>query len=847
MATLLTGVALGIVLLFGAVRAFWADWAMEDLVLHAILETVTGLTAALGGILLLHRRGTAAEARFVLPALGLVGMGVVCLVHTTTAPGNAFILLRTLADLVGGVLAAFTWLPLRPGPRLERRARGLAWVVLAAASLLVVWVLAARGMFPVMVRDGHFTPALVGMRVIAGLGFLAAACRLVLDAAEQERRVAWPLAVCMLIFGVSSLLFSWWSLWDVRWWAWHVCAALAPLVLVVALAADYAEALRRVSKSEEQFRQVTESLPQLVWTCRADGPCDYLGPQWIAFTGIPEAPQLGYGWLEQLHPDDRERTIKQWSEAAPVGGPFDLEFRIRRHDGVYRWFRTRALPLRDESGHVVKWFGSNLDVEDYKRAEHDLRHTEKQFRTAFENAAVGRSLTRPDGKLAMVNSAFAEMVGLTIEEMQEINVLQITHPEDLRISKESIRCLLAGEQQTFRFEKRYVHKDGHLVWTDVSTTLVRDEQGNPVNFVTDIVDLTQRKKMEEELRLSQRELTIRNRIVEIFLTSDGEQAYDEVMNVFLEAMESKYGVFGYIDENGAYVVPTMTRHIWDNCKVSDKDIVFPRATWGDSSWPTAIREKRTICINEPSVRTPKGHIPITRHISLPLIYRDQVIGLLQVANKQTDYAPADVRLFETIGRFIAPVLDARLQRDRQERIRRESEERFRGFFKLTADLACIATLSDARFIELNPAWEKTLGYTQEELTSRSFIDFIHPDDKEPTLRVVREKLEAGELVLRFENRYLRKDGGVVWLEWTSQPFTATDRTFAIARDITPRKLEEQAASERDWLKSGIVQLNDAVRGDLDLKSLCGKAISQMAGRLDAKVGAVYIVESGGDG
>ena len=125
--------------------------------------------------------------------------------------------------------------------------------------------------------------------------------------------------------------------------------------------------------SEERFRQLSESLPQLVWTCRGDGSCDYLSPQWVEYTGIPEAEQLGFAWLEQLHPDDRDRTVAAWQAAVDASTNFDVEFRIRRHDGAYRWFRTLAVAFRDAEGRIAKWFGSNTDIDDLRQAQDDLR------------------------------------------------------------------------------------------------------------------------------------------------------------------------------------------------------------------------------------------------------------------------------------------------------------------------------------------------------------------------------------------------------------------------------------------------------------------------------------------
>ena len=129
-----------------------------------------------------------------------------------------------------------------------------------------------------------------------------------------------------------------------------------------------------IKDNEKRFRELIESLPQLFWTCRVDGPCDYLSRQWVEYTGIPEEEQLGYRWLEQLHPDDKDRTVSEWMEKVKTGDSFDIEFRIRRNDGVYHWFKTRAVPMRDAEGNILKWFGSNTDFDEIKKAEEQLRN-----------------------------------------------------------------------------------------------------------------------------------------------------------------------------------------------------------------------------------------------------------------------------------------------------------------------------------------------------------------------------------------------------------------------------------------------------------------------------------------
>jgi PAS domain S-box-containing protein len=144
-------------------------------------------------------------------------------------------------------------------------------------------------------------------------------------------------------------------------------------VRVAERTAELEAANQTLRESEDRFRTLTESLPHLVWTSRPDGFCDYLSRQWMAYTGLHESQQLGYGVGPQVDPADRERVATEWGAALVRGDEFDSEYRIRRADGVSRWFRVRAVPLRDGSGNIIKWFGTNTDIEEYKLADQRLR------------------------------------------------------------------------------------------------------------------------------------------------------------------------------------------------------------------------------------------------------------------------------------------------------------------------------------------------------------------------------------------------------------------------------------------------------------------------------------------
>jgi two-component system CheB/CheR fusion protein len=113
---------------------------------------------------------------------------------------------------------------------------------------------------------------------------------------------------------------------------------------------------------ESLFRQLAASLPQLVWTCRPDGFYDYVSPQWVEFTGLPEAQQLGFKWLDRVHPDDRGALMTAWNKAMATGEPFHIGFRLRRRSGAYHGFTAHASALLDTTGHIVKWFGLNTET-----------------------------------------------------------------------------------------------------------------------------------------------------------------------------------------------------------------------------------------------------------------------------------------------------------------------------------------------------------------------------------------------------------------------------------------------------------------------------------------------------
>ncbi len=297
-------------------------------------------------------------------------------------------------------------------------------------------------------------------------------------------------------------------------------------------------ALQRIGNGEARWRELANSMPHLVWTCSGEGPCDFLSEQWVRYTGIAERAQLGFGWMEQVHPDDRPELLRRWNAAVAARDVFHVEFRIRRHDGAYRWFDTRAVPQIDAaSGAVLRWFGSNTDIEDHKQAEDAVRRLnatlERQVaeRTArlqaamalqsaiLNNAAFAIVATDTDGTISGFNPAAERMFGYRAEDVVGRATPAVLHePQEVvaraqELSAELGRAVAPGFEvfaararggETDTREWTYIRKDGSRFpgWLSVSALL--DEQGRPMGFMGMVVDLTERRAQEQRIRDNER-------------------------------------------------------------------------------------------------------------------------------------------------------------------------------------------------------------------------------------------------------------------------------------------------------------------------------------------------------
>ncbi len=276
-----------------------------------------------------------------------------------------------------------------------------------------------------------------------------------------------------------------------------------------------------LERSERHFRALAESLPQLAWTCEGSGSCDYLSPQWVAYTGLPEQEQLGSKWLSQIHPDDRAFTITSWNTAATEGGVFDIELRIRRHDGVYRWFKTRATPLC-ERGRVLKWFGSNTDIQDLRDARDVLEQVNQSLerRVHERTQELSRALERVRLATAAANmgiwdwdvrdnvlvwdETMYQVYGIAPQSFHDaLDAWRATvHPEDLSEFERNLqRALTSGADFDTSF--RIVRPDQQVRYIRGTGVAHAGPDGRTSRIVGVNLDVTAQRAAESALRANE--------------------------------------------------------------------------------------------------------------------------------------------------------------------------------------------------------------------------------------------------------------------------------------------------------------------------------------------------------
>ena len=263
------------------------------------------------------------------------------------------------------------------------------------------------------------------------------------------------------------------------------------------------ESEERLRRAEERYRTLVERVPAVVYVQEIGSPDSamYMSPGIEALTGYTpeECKDPDMRW-RMVHPVDRERMQSEDERTGEPGEVFASEYRVLHRDGRTVWVRNESVLIEDEASGSQYWQGFMLDITERRRVEVALRESEQRFRRSFDGAAIGMALVGPDGRFLRTNRSLRELLGYPEEELLGKTFQDITYPDDLDVDLDHLGRMLAGEMRTYQVEKRYMHKGGHVVWALLSVSMVHDEEGEPLYFVSQIQDISERKRAEQKIR-----------------------------------------------------------------------------------------------------------------------------------------------------------------------------------------------------------------------------------------------------------------------------------------------------------------------------------------------------------
>jgi PAS domain S-box-containing protein len=301
-------------------------------------------------------------------------------------------------------------------------------------------------------------------------------------------------------------------------------------------------------KSERELRDVIDTIPAIVWSALPDGSNTYVNKRFVDYSGLPAEQTTGFGWQAAISPDDLERRVAKWMEAVATGRPHENEVRFRRSDGQYRWHLDRGVPLRDENGNIVKWYGIVTDIEDRKRAEEALQLTSHELQDSNAKLEEAQRITHVgywEWDLATDCLIWSDetyrIFGLQPQErrMTADALREMIHPEDRdRLFREK-ELSVAGDVR-YDVEHRIVSSSGEVRVLNSTRDVKKDESGRPIAFYGTVQDITERKRAEQRLRESEAYLAEAQR-----LSQTGSWAWNPVTGDIRYWSEMCYRVLGF--------------------------------------------------------------------------------------------------------------------------------------------------------------------------------------------------------------------------------------------------------------------------------------------------------------
>jgi len=450
--------------------------------------------------------------------------------------------------------------------------------------------------------------------------------------------------------------------------------------------------------------------------------------------------------------EDRPATEKALAEfVADQRHEYHVEKRYLRRDGSTVWFNatTTLVPATDRApAHLQAIL---IDITERKRAEAALRASEERWRRLFEASSAGMALMDLDGRCIATNPALQKMYGYTEDELRSVNAMDITHPDDVAATRQALAEFVGGERQEYHVEKRFIRKDGRPLWVNVTTTYLPATDVTPAMLQGVSIDINDRKRAEAALRASE------ERWRRLFEASSAGMALVDLDARYLATNTAFQNMLGYTDAE------------------------FKSMTPFDVTHPDEVATTREIVAEFISGARQEYHVDkrFLRKDGTPVW-----VNVTTTCLPATDVTPAMLQ-----GIFVN--IDDRV---RAEAALRDSEARMRAVFA-ASPVGIARSDENRRLLRANPALQRMLGYSDEELRALGWAALTHEDDRAVSHAWVTDVME-GRRPPPLEKRYLRKDGEILWASVDASFVPATETTPAfmatIIADITDRVRAEEA-------------------------------------------------------
>ncbi|HKQ77461.1 MAG TPA: PAS domain S-box protein [Blastocatellia bacterium] len=496
------------------------------------------------------------------------------------------------------------------------------------------------------------------------------------------------------------------------------------------------------------IEQSTESV--IITTAQLDPPGPqivYVNPAFTKMTGYAPEDVIGKTPRILQGPKTDRAMLDRLRKDCEEGRVFFGETVNYRKDGSEFYLEWSVGPVRNEHGVVTHFIATQREVSERRRVEEELRRSEEEFRSLFDLSAIGMTQVSPGGRYLRVNRKLCQMLGYTEQEMLQLTLHEVTHPDDREVSANILSSSFDNAPDEFSIEKRYVRKDGSIIWVLIHWEVISDSQGRPMHTVANIQDITARKRAEEALRANEAQLrAILDNSTAFIFVKDIEGRYLRI-NRWYEIMKGMKEA----EVKGKTDYDLYAREVADSVRANDREVLASKA---------AIQFEE--------------QVPFADGVHHFIAVKFPLYGA-----SGEPYAVCGIATDIT-------------ERKRAEEALRASEERFRSLVEQASDGIFIANL-DGTYTDVNKSACQMLGYMREELIGKRISDLISPEDI-PRLDVVRASLLVGEVHVG-EWRLKRKDGDYLPVEISAKIFQ-DGRWKAIVRDITGRK---QADAEREEL------------------------------------------------